>query len=76
MVGETFAYKVWMRLALGEQGEGLSLSLLVDFLLAGVETVIFCLLLVWESADLLLFILIIKLIYLVSFQSFLIVLFI
>jgi len=63
IVGETLAYKVCIRLALGEQGEGLSLALLVDFLLVGVEIVIFCLLLYWVKVVLLLFILIIKLIY-------------
>lgn len=45
MVGEALAYKVCMRLALGEHGEGLSLTLLTDFLLVGVEMLIFCLLL-------------------------------
>jgi len=61
-VGETLVYKLCIRLARGEEGEGLCLTLLVDFLLVGVEIVIFCLLLDRLIETLLLFILIIKLI--------------
>jgi len=49
-------------LALGEQGEGRSLVLLIDFLFVEVEMLIFGLLLFWEIDGLVLCILIIKLI--------------